>query len=371
MPNWEVVRKKYPAFKEYVYCDNAAMGVMSRVTARAAQQYYKEACENGNCALPEWWERQEDARRALAALIGANAKEVAFVHNTSTGMNIAALMLKGAGEVVTNSAEFPASTIPWLHMGYKVHFVRPKKNTIDLEEIKAAMRRRRRGVIVHSHVQYASGFRQDMVKLGRLARRRGHYFVANITQSCGAFPVNVKEWGVDIACGTGLKWLCAGYGTGFIYVREELLRKFRSPLAGWHSVKDPSGMDNRRVNLKEEAAQFELGGPAFACIFALGNAAGEIGKLGVEKISRRIYELTGYLLDELKRAGVSVASNTDPAWRSGIVLVKTLNPTMLVEVLKVRGIRVSARGGGIRVSLHFYNNRDDVDRLVYHLVKLV
>lgn len=371
MPDWANVRKRYPALKEYIYCDNAAVGVVSAVTARAAQRYYKEVSEGGNCVLPEWQERQEDARQAIATLIGARPSEIAFVTNTSTGMNIAALMLKGAGDVITNSTEFPASTLPWVHMGYKVKFIRVRKNVVLIEEVKDAIGRKRRGIIVHSYVQYATGFKQDMAGLGRLARKRGHYFVANIVQGAGALPVDVKEWGVDIACGTGLKWLCAGYGTGFIYVREELLRKLPAPLAGWFSVKDPMNFENRTIKFKDGAARLELGGPAFACIFALGNATREILKLGVNEISQRIYELTDYLLEKLREVGIGVTSDTDSACRSGIMLVKAFNPAMLVEVLKARGIRVSERSGGVRISPHFYNNHDDVDRLVYHLAKFV
>jgi selenocysteine lyase/cysteine desulfurase len=371
MPVWSKIRDSYPALKNYTYLDTAGTGVMANSTARAAKGFYSDVSNHGNSLLDTWLERMEEARGQVAALIGARPEEIAFTQNTSFGMNVAALMLKGQGEVITSDAEFPASTVPWLNQGCKVRFVRARKNVVDLEDIKNAMGRRRKGVIVHSYVQYATGFRQDMVELGNLARRRGHRFVANITQGCGAFPVDVKEWGVDFACCTGVKWLCAGEGAGFMYVRQGLLKEFPAPLAGWFSVKNPMKLNNRETHLKDEASRFELGGPAMPNIFALGNAVKIIRRLGVANIAQRIHKLTNYLLEKLKAARIPVASPTDFACRSGIVLVKVVGASMLVEVLRARGIRVSARGVGMRISLHFYNNRDDIDRLLYHLEKFV
>jgi selenocysteine lyase/cysteine desulfurase len=106
-------------------------------------------------------------------------------------------------------------------------------------------------------------------------------------------------------------------------------------------------------------------------IMALGQAVREIRKLGIENISERIGDLTDYLLEKAKRTKIPIAFPTEPGQRSGIVLVKATRAHMVTEVLRARNVRVSARGGGIRVSPHFYNNRDDVDRLVYHLKKLI
>ena len=280
-------------------------------------------------------------------------------------------MLKGAGRVVTDEAEFPSSTVPWLHHGYRVDFVKARDNAVYLGDIEKVVSRNKKGVLVHSYVQYASGFRQDMAALGRLARKYGHYFVANITQGCGAFPVELGKWGVDVACCTGVKWLCAGEGAGFIYVRRGLLGKFRSPLAGWLSVKDPMGLENRTVDLKDEAARFELGGLNMPNIFALGSAVKEARRLGVDNIARRIHGLTDYMRDRLEAAGVAVVSPGGRAHGSGIVLVKVPDAAGIVDALKVRKVRVSARGGGIRVSAHFYNNRDDIDGFIHHLGRLL
>jgi selenocysteine lyase/cysteine desulfurase len=371
MPAWKKIRNSYPALKKYVYLDTAGTGVMSNATARAAKQFYDSVNRHGNVELAQWLERMREARREVASLIGATPAEVAFVPNTSHGINIAALMLKDRGEVVTNDSEFPSSTVPWLNQGYKVRFVRARKGVVHLEDMKKAMGRRRKGVIVHSYVQYASGFRQDMVGLGRLARQRSHYFVANITQGCGAFPVDVKKWGADFACCTGIKWLCAGEGAGFMYIRTGLLKKLPTPLAGWFSVKKPLRMDNRATSLKDEAARFELGGSNMPNIFALGNSVKEIRKLGVENIAKRIYSLTDYLIEKLKELRINLASPADFVYRSGIVLLKVAHASMLVEVLRNRGVCVTARGAGLRVSLHFYNCRDDIDRFLYHLRKFV
>jgi selenocysteine lyase/cysteine desulfurase len=365
------MRNSYPALRQYVYLDTAGTGIMSKATARIARQYYADVSQHGNSNLDNMLRRMEEAREEVAALIKARPGEIAFAPNTSYGMNLAALMLKGHGTVVVADPEFPSSTVPWLNQGFRMRFVKAKKNVLYLEDVEKAIGRRRKGVVVHSFVQYSSGFRQNMAKLGEICRKRGHYFVANITQGCGAFPVNLKKWGVDFACCTGIKWLCAGEGAGFVYIRRELLKKFKAPLAGWFSVKKPLKFNNRSMDLKDNAARFELGGPAFPNIFALGNAVKEIRRIGVESIAERIRELTDHLLKKLRKANMPVASPVEPEYRSGIVVVKAVNPVGVVDVLRARQVRVSARGGGIRVSAHFYNNKDDIDRLVYHLKRLL
>ncbi len=371
MPAWLKMRSSYPALKQYVYLDTAGTGIVSRTTAGIARQYYTDVREHGNSKLDAMLKRMEEAREEVSALIKARPGEVAFVPNTSHGMNIAAMMLRGEGTVVVPEAEFPSSTVPWINQGFRMRFVKSKKNVLYLEDIERAIGRRRKGVVVHSFVQYSSGFKQDMAKLGEICRRRGHYFIANITQGCGAFPVNVKKWGVDIACCTGIKWLCAGEGAGFIYIRRDILKKFKAPIAGWYSVKKPLKFISRSADLKDNAGRFELGGPAFPNIFALGNAVKEIRRIGVESIAGRISELTDDLLIKLKKANMPVASPTEPEYRSGIVVVKAVNPVGVVDVLRARKVRASARGGGIRISAHFYNNKDDIDRLVYHLKRLL
>jgi cysteine desulfurase/selenocysteine lyase len=371
MPAWSTTRNNYPALRTYVYLDTAGTGIVSRATARIARQYYADVSGHGNSRLESMLKRMDEAREEVAALIKARPGEIAFAPNTSHGMNMAALMLRGQGTVVVPEPEFPSSTIAWLNQGFRMRFVKSRKNIVHLEDLDKAIGRRRKGIVVHSFVQYSTGFRQDMAKLGEICRRRGHFFVANITQGCGAFPVDVKKWGVDFACCTGIKWLCAGEGAGFFYVRKELLKKFKAPLAGWFSVKKPMKLNNRSTDLKEQASRFEVGGPAFPNIFALGSAAREIRRIGVQSIAERIRELTDYLLEKLRKGNMAVASPVEPEHRSGIVLIKAVNPVGVVDVLRARQVKVSARGDGIRVSTHFYNNKDDIDRLVYHLKRLL
>jgi selenocysteine lyase/cysteine desulfurase len=371
MSTWARIRKSYPALKQYVYLDTAGTGIVSNSTARDAKQFYSDLSDHGNSKLEQHLERVDETREQVAALIGARLSEIAFVPNTSFGMNIAAHMLKGQGSVVAPDAEFPSSTVPWLNQGYKIRFVKAKKNVIYLEDIEKAIGRKRKGILVHSFVQYGSGFRQDMAALGELARKRRQFFVANITQGCGAFPINIRKWGVDIACCTGIKWLCAGEGAGFIYIRRELLKKFKAPLAGWFSVKKPLNFNNRTAELKDSAARFELGGNALPNIFALGSGVKQARRIGVRNIAKRIEELGDYFLAKLKKANIAVASPVEIHQRSGIVVIKAVHGAGIVDALRARKVRVSARGAGVRVSFHFYNNKDDIDRLIYHLNKLL
>jgi len=371
MPAWSKIRNKYPALKNYLYLDTAGTGVMSSATARTACAFYDTIAGHGNSKLKYHIELMEKARAEVAALVGAEAGEIAFVPNTSHGMNILALMLAGSGDVVTNASEFPSSTVPWIHHRYKMNFVKPRKNKIFIEDVEKAAGTKKGGIIVHSFVQFATGFRQDMKSLGRLARKKGRYFIANITQGCGAFPIDVKKWDADAACCTGIKWLCAGEGAGFIYVSRKLLRKFKSPLAGWFSVREPLEMNNKSCSLKNEACRIELGGPSFPNIHALGNSVKELRTIGVDEISERILSLTDYTIKKLDEIGIELLTPLAKRHRSGILLLKIRKPEEVAAMLFSRKVRVSARRGGLRVSLHFYNNRMDIDNFVRILKKLV
>jgi selenocysteine lyase/cysteine desulfurase len=184
----------------------------------------------------------------------------------------------------------------------------------------------------------------------------------------GAFPVDVKRSGVDALAAAGYKWLCAGYGTGFVYVSRELLK--RPPRSiGWLSVERPFEYNNREYALLPTARRYELGCPAFGTAIAVGAAAEYLLGIGIETIAQRVLELNAYLTSRLERAGFAVLS-PGGAHRSGETLVETPDPRRTVRALLEQGIHVTRKPEGVRISTHFYNNEEDVDRCVDALAAL-
>jgi len=366
---WNAARALFPALRKYVFVNAAGGAPLARPVAEAGALYYKEALEHGDAYWEHWLRRLEETRGRLARFIGASPAEVAFTLNTSHGMSLVAGALKGRGAVLTMQDEFPSSTLAWLNAGYKVKFLKPENGKYPVSLIEKALTKDVR-ILVTSYVQYRTGFRQDLEALGRLCRRKGVIFVVNATQALGAMPVNVKKAKIDFMVFSCFKWTMAGYGAAGLYASKEYLPDIKFPEAGWRSVASPENMDNKAAAMKKEASAVEAGCLHFPSIFALGAALKLLSGLGTTNIQRRIFELNDYLVEELGRMGAATATPLDRACRSGITIIKCRRAALAVEKLAKAGIMASARGEGVRISLHFYNDRRDIDALIKGLKRL-
>lgn len=373
--DWNWVRGLFPALEKLTYLNAAEASPASVLSVKEAKTFYDEILTRGDLSWDNWLEKREKVRKKVAELINADKSEIAFTLNTSHGMSLIAGMLKRFGkEVLTMEDEFPSSTLPWLNLGYELRFVKPENAIYSIENIEQNISTDTR-ILVTSHVQYKTGFKQDINELGKVCKEKGLIFVVNATQSAGAMPIDVKKANIDFLVFSGLKWLAAGYGIAVLYVNRKLLEKVDYPAVGWQSVKDPRLMDNRKLDLRKEASVFESGCPHFSNIFALGGALDLLNKIGRAKIERRIYELGDYLIERLGELNSDlskrIVSPLDKMYRSGIIVIGVTNAEVIVKELYRENIVVSARGKGLRVSVHVYNNEEDVDKFVSGLGKLV
>jgi selenocysteine lyase/cysteine desulfurase len=326
----------------------------------AVDRFYQEMEEGGDSHWEDWIDRREAVRAKVARLVGASADEIAFTLNTTTGLNLIIDLLAGQGAVLSDELEFPTVTLPWIHRGVPVHFLPAVEGVVRLESFDVAHAPKAATIAV-SHVQFSNGFRQDMEALGRLKAHR--FFVASGSQSAGAFPIDVAAWRLDGLAVAGHKWLAAGYGTGFVYISRELLKRFSPRTIGWLSVERPFAFENRHYTLLPTNARTEAGCPAFAPIFALGAAIDYLTAIGIEAVAERVLGLNLYLTTRLEREGFVILSPAG-GHRSGQTLVELENPGRAVSFLRERRILVTRKSAGIRVSTHYYNNEADVDALV-------
>jgi selenocysteine lyase/cysteine desulfurase len=377
--DWNKIRNLFPATKKFAYLNAAEASPVSVMSAREAKTFYDEILTKGDLLWDEWLEKREKIRKKVAELINADKSEIAFTLNTSHGMNLIVGMLKGiedpdGKEVITMEDEFPSSTLPWLNLKYTLRFVKPENAVYSIDEIEKNITSNTK-ILVTSHVQYKTGFKQDLVELGKLCKDRDLIFVVNATQSAGAMPIDVRKANIDFLVFSGLKWMMAGYGVGVLYISKKWFEKVDYPVAGWQSVKDPSLMDNRKLDLRKEASVFELGCPHFSNIFALGGALDLLNEIGKKNVERRIYELGDYLVEKLEElnSGLSfrIVSPLDRKYRSGITVIGFENAEKIVQELYKKDVVVSARGRGLRVSVHVYNNEKDIDKFISELQKLL
>ncbi|HWT01092.1 MAG TPA: aminotransferase class V-fold PLP-dependent enzyme [Pyrinomonadaceae bacterium] len=361
--DWSKVRRDFPLLERTAYLDSAAAGPIPRPVMEAGAGFYGEMMEGADARWDEWLDRREGVRRAVASFINAEPEEIALTTNTSTGMNLIVDALAGRGHVISCELEFPVSTITWLHRGTRVLFVAPTAGELRAGDVQRAMNEET-AVVCVSHVQYSNGFRADLEELGQ--SKKGHALVVNASQSAGAFALDVKRMGIDALCATGHKWLLAGYGSGFVYLSRRLLEETRAHAVGWMSDEEPFEMSNRACRVRRDAAaRAELGCPHFAGIFALGASVDYLARLGAENIERRVLTLNRHLTERLSEKGWRVLSPLrDESMRSGETLVAAERPKRVVAHLARRGVAVTEKPEGIRVATHFFNDEEDIARLV-------
>jgi len=363
-PIWKQIRKDFPIAGKRVFLDHAAGGPMPRPVFEKVRSHYRSLAGNSDFDWMKWVRHREDVRKKMADFINAEPDEIAFTQCTSHGMNLVAELLAGEGVVLTNTCEFPSSTIPWIARKAVMRWQEPDGAVLSLSGLRLRLDKKVK-TIVTSYVQYASGFRQDLTALGKL--KSGRYLVINATQGLGAFPVDVQKWNADFLVSNSYKWLMAGYGGGILYIRKHLLKKFRPQTVGWRSMDLPERMDNRRIRLAPKAMRYELGCPPFPVIYAMGAAVDYLNGIGMENIESRVLELTDYLIDGLEHKGYEVISPGLPEQRSGIVVFRASGAEPLWKRLLGKNIYVSVRGGGIRVAPHFYNSFAEIDALLKNL----
>ena len=363
MINWSDVRKQFPVTDRVAYLNTAAAGPLSRRVAEAGEKYYRQMMTDGDKRWDEWLTKREEVRRGIAAFINAEPDEIGLTTNTSSGMNVIVDALEHRGEVISCDLEFPVSTIPWMHRRIPVHLVKNRHGEIDLHDISSAATSKT-GVISLSYVQFSNGLRIDLNALGRSKGR--HALVVNASQAAGVFPIDVKRMQIDALCSTGHKWMLAGYGSGFVYLSRELQAESKSRGIGWLSVQEPYAMKNDEISLRYDAsARVELGCPHFAGIFALGAAVELFSELGMGEIEARALALNRNLTDALIQNGWRVLSPLrEESARSAETLVACDEPARVTAQLAERGVVVTEKPQGIRVATDFFNDEQDIERLI-------
>jgi len=366
MIDWPNVRKQFPVTSNSVYLNTAAAGPLARSTAQAGALYYEQMMNDGDVHWDEWLARREAVRAQLARFINAEPDEIGFTTNTSGGMNLIVDALEKHGEVISCDLEFPVTTIPWMHRRIPVHLVKSEDGVVQPEAVRATMNTRT-GIISLSYVQFSNGFRSDFEEVAGL--KGNHVLVVNASQAAGVFEIDVKRMKIDALCSTGHKWMLSGYGSGFVYISRELQAAAQPRTIGWLSVKEPYDLRNNEVHLRHDvSARSELGCPHFAGIFALGASVEMMQSIGPANIQARALELNRKLTDCLSGAGWKVLSPLgEERFRSAETLVAAHNPSEIVSKLAMQRVFVTEKPEGFRVATDFFNNDDDIERLIHAL----
>lgn len=364
-------RELFPVTKKWAYFNHAASSPYSSLTAKAMDGYIRDFEFNGGLGYAHWEKVRNETKELGAWMLGCDSSEVAITSNTSEGANIVAqgLNFKQGDNVVVPDKEFPANLYPWLNLeqkGVETRVVPLTDGRVTVEDILAATDKHTRLVAISS-VFYHNGFRVDIETLGKRLKEKGILYYVDAIQSLGVFPLDVRECCISFLAADGHKWLLAPEGAALFFCAKENLKDISPSCVSWMSVKDMGNFDSSTMNLADDARKFETGTPPYAGIAGLHQALKTFKEIGLEKIEAQVLHLTSHLADGLRKKGYKLLSPLEiPEERSGIVVFghPDYDPEALKDMLKDAGVIVTLRGGGVRVSPHFYNNVEEVERLL-------
>jgi len=366
----EEARDLFPAAQKVAYFNTAATSLASTVLRDAYADFIADWTENGfNTTRCE--AAGENARAAFSRIIGSSPEDIALIPSVSAAAGLIASQFGPAesGEnVVIGEREYSSNFFPWRLLdrkGYDVRQTPFRNGGLEPEEIEKRSDGGTR-LIAFSAVQTASGHRSDISGIADVARRVGAMTFVDGSQMAGALPVAPYLDNMDVFATADHKFLLnAGRGVGYCYIRKQLQDRIVPTNAGWKAGAVPHesffGPDMR---LSETASRFDT---SLGWLSAIGDEAAMslFDRFGIDSIYARNRELADSLRDRLSAAGWPPIA-LPPANRSTIVAVELgdSDPASLVEQLNAQGVICRARDGNLRLSVHFYNNSDDMDHLL-------
>lgn len=368
--DWDALRRaEFPVTGRWAYFDHAAVAPLPRRSAAVIRAWADDQEANGVVHWPDWEKKLERTRRDLARLIGAEAAEIAFINSTTHGIGLVAegFPWRVGDNVVTAAEEYPSNLYPWLNLadrGVTLRTVPSRDGRVWVEDLASAIDARTR-LLTISHVEFASGFRNDLDALAELCQGRGIAFFVDAIQGLGPLTIDVGRTPIDFLAADGHKWLLGPEGAGFLYVRRDWIERLRPIGVGWHSVVSSYNNPEIDFQLRPDARRWEGGSFAMPGLQGFGASAGLLLELGPTAVSARILDRAAAVRERAKAAGWRVAGSERPGDLSGIVALERAgtDPEAFVRRQRGRGLALACRRGRVRVSPHVYNDEDDLDRL--------
>jgi selenocysteine lyase/cysteine desulfurase len=317
----------------------------------------------------------EETKVLLAELINCNVDRTAFIDNTSNGLNIIAQSIewKKGDRILLNDIEFPANVYPFLNLkrfGVEVDFVKSENGIVTADQIINSIKPETKLVSV-SFVQFLSGYKIDLEKIGNYCRANNIIFCVDGIQGVGAMRIDVKKYKIDfLSCGTQ-KWLLGMQGLAFIYADEEFQKRMIPANVGWLSVENAWDLLDYKLDLKTSANVFQGGTLNSFGIYAFNTSLKLFKEFGFDNVESEVLSNTKYFINKLKSIGLNcVLSDCSKSELAGIITIKPKNPEVVFETLEKKNIMCSIREGFIRFAPHFYNTHHEIDKVVEELQKI-
>jgi kynureninase len=367
-------RKEFPILDRTVYMISHSLGAMPRRTRDRLTQFADEWDTRGIRAWEEgWWEMPVTVGNLIGKIIGAGEGEIVMQQNVSVCQQIVLSCFdwtKRRNKIVTDSMNFPSNLYNYGQLRTPIATIPSQDGLISpLKEMLEAMDDQTALVSV-SHVLFRSSYIQDLAALTRRAHEVGAKIVADVYQSAGTVPLNVRELGVDFAVGGSVKWLCGGPGAGFLYVRRDLWPELEPRMTGWAAHRHPF-LFAQEHDYDPGINRFQNGTPNVPAMYSAMSGYEIVGEIGVPAIREKSMRQTAMLIELAENAGFRINSPRNPHERGGTVVIDVPNGYEVTQELGRRDYLVDYRpGAGIRVAPHFYSTDEELE-LVIREIKTV
>lgn len=359
-----------------IHANNAGVAPLSLPAAEAVKSWTDRFTREGIHAAFPAIEETERTRQLLAATLGAKPEEVAFFMSAAGAISQVALGLdlRAGDEIVVWDQEYPSNFHPWRiaaeRAGAKVVVAKSPDNlSTPLERIEAVVTPRTK-VIAISWVQYRTGAIMDLEALTAFAKARDIFTCADIIQGAGLLPFDFHASGLDAACGGSHKWFVSPISAGYLLIKESRIPEIRPTTAGAMSFGTPDSIPTLHDALKPGAQRFEPGSRGLLELIGLGASLRLINEVGISRISQEAEWLARTLMHELREVGYEINSPHGAHHRGAIVNFKpgalsaAKTEDEIDQRLKAAGVSFSRRPPGVRLSLHAFNTKDDIDRII-------
>jgi cysteine desulfurase/selenocysteine lyase len=368
--DWAKIRAEFPSLGFWAYLNTATFGQLPRRATEAVNRHFNHRDVFACSDFVDWYADTDRLRELIGRLVRALPEDIAFIPTTSYALSllVGGIDWKPGDRIVTLTDEFPNQIYhPALLEGRGVEFVEA-----PWDRFYESLNERTRLVAI-SAMSYVTGFRPPLVEIGKFLRERGILFYLDGTQGCGALEFDLSEIQPDVFAVHGYKWMLSPNGAGFMYVAPAVREWLKPYVVGWRSDKDWRDVDHLRhgaPTFGQAAEKYEGGMLAHSLLYAMEESIWLMLEIGPERIEQRVLELASTARKALEERG-ALFDTPGPVSPILSARFECCDPSAVTNQLKARRVLVSARHGKLRVSTHFYNNENDIDRLSEELKRIL
>lgn len=367
-----LIAAEFPHPEEIVYLNHAGVSPWPARTGQAIKDFADENVIHGPVGYPRWIQKEVSLKKKLRVLLNAPATDdIALVKNTSEGLSMVAggLEWRAGDNIVSSNQEFPSNRIVWEALQGQGVTLRQAdlSSAATPEDALFALVNERTRMIAISSVQYATGLRMDLTRIGAFCREHSLLFCIDAIQSLGALPLDVQAVHADFVVADGHKWLLAPEGLAVFYVGASARERLRPTQFGWHMVEHAGDYDRQDWEIAASARRYECGSPNMLGIHGLDASLSLLLECGVAEVARLVLHNTTYLAAKLSAIpGITLATSMAPGRQSGIVAFRheTVPTARLLRHLLQNNILCAQRAGAVRFSPHFYTPPAAMDRAI-------